>query len=707
MAARYWIGGTGNWSDTAHWSATSGGVGGASVPTIGDDVYFDSNSGTGTITVNATANMRDCTFAQTQLITLANAAYAFNVYGNWTLCSNTYLATSFSGTGYVHLKATTSVNITSNGCTRAWNRIYFYGVGGTWTNQDDFSIGYTQIFHYAGTWDTNNYTITALISIVSDNVENRTLFFRNSTINVFDNFTIFSSRLTLDAGTSTINCTGNFMGASKSYHNVILSSDISSYISGENTFNNLTLMRGALSGLSIRMPNQIVNNELRVIGNNSSNFRVILSSSTIGTPSIITCNGTVIASNVDFRDIVGAGTANWDLSAIEGGSGDCGGNSGITFTPAQTQYFKHTSGAVNWSDATKWFSNYERTIQGRVPLPQDDTIFDENSFTGASTLNIDVAMIYTLDMRGVIETITIRNTNPNRIINFFGSVYLSDTIQIVDYQTWDFNFRNDGFLDLREKTLNIRQHFSVRTGKTVKLLSNLSGNWVVFALGYYNRIDNLGTFDCNGFALKSPNLGFGISGGNCTVKLGSATHEVANFAVNVTCTLEAQTSTIKLVNPSSSNMGFGGRSKVYNKVQFSGTGSGAYNVTGDNQYAEITIEHGRKVNFQSGTTQAIGKLTAIGTPDQPITIGSTTAGQRHTISYTGSEASTVEYCNISDSKVTQARRLLAKISVDAGNNQNWWFEGLPLLALNFGQVDKMYVGGSEVVNAYYGAIKIK
>ena len=60
MAARYWIGGTGNWNDTAHWSTTSGGVGGASVPTEADDVVFDSNSGTGTVTVNAIANMRDC-----------------------------------------------------------------------------------------------------------------------------------------------------------------------------------------------------------------------------------------------------------------------------------------------------------------------------------------------------------------------------------------------------------------------------------------------------------------------------------------------------------------------------------------------------------------------------------------------------------------------------------------------------------------------
>ena len=38
---RYWVGGTGNCNDTSHWSASSGGSGGASVPTSNDDVFID------------------------------------------------------------------------------------------------------------------------------------------------------------------------------------------------------------------------------------------------------------------------------------------------------------------------------------------------------------------------------------------------------------------------------------------------------------------------------------------------------------------------------------------------------------------------------------------------------------------------------------------------------------------------------------------
>jgi len=44
MANRYWVGNGGNWSSTAHWSASSGGASGASVPTQNDNVYFDANS---------------------------------------------------------------------------------------------------------------------------------------------------------------------------------------------------------------------------------------------------------------------------------------------------------------------------------------------------------------------------------------------------------------------------------------------------------------------------------------------------------------------------------------------------------------------------------------------------------------------------------------------------------------------------------------
>jgi len=37
--ARYWVGGSGNTNDTAHWATSSGGTGGASVPDQTQDVF--------------------------------------------------------------------------------------------------------------------------------------------------------------------------------------------------------------------------------------------------------------------------------------------------------------------------------------------------------------------------------------------------------------------------------------------------------------------------------------------------------------------------------------------------------------------------------------------------------------------------------------------------------------------------------------------
>lgn len=640
MANRYFIasGATANWNDINSWSETSGGTVGASIPTSTDNAIFDVNSLSApcNLTINAEANCLDLDFSGLDsLLTLTNSTYNLNVYGNLTLTSNTYLATAFSGTGYLQLRATTPVNITSNGCTRGWNWFYFNGTG-TFTNIDDFNVGASMLYQNAGIWYTNDKTITTTGILGFVGGLQRTVYFGSSSIHC-GYFRLEDDNQFINAGTSSIFIRYYLWGRGRTFYNVTVGVGFPQpSITGANTFNNLTLT-GIDPVYDISVDNnQIVNGVLTLNGFNSTTSRMIIKSNTIGTPRTITVNGSIVASNVDFRDITLDGTANRDLSAITGGSGDCGGNSGITFTPAANQYFKHTgSAAVSWSDATKWFTTSGGSTAGRVPLPQDDAIFDANSFDANCTLNVNVPRIGTLDMRGVTETVTISNTNSGNQINFMGSVYFSDTIQPVNNQTWDFSFHNDGFLDLKEKTLNLRQHFSVRAGKTLKLLSNLAGNYVVFALGYYNRVDNLGTFDCNGFALKSPNLGFMISGGNCTVKLGSATHEVTDFNVSVTCTLEAQTSTIKLVNPSSSNRGFGGISKIYNKVQFSGTGSGAYIVTGSNHYAELIIEQGRKVQFTNGTTQTIGKLTSNGTPDNKVTIQSTTAGSQATINYTG------------------------------------------------------------------------
>src|SRR3989344_8815304 len=55
--SRYWILGPGNWDDTAHWSLSTGGAGGASAPVAGQEAHFDRYSGGGTVTLNAAVDV--------------------------------------------------------------------------------------------------------------------------------------------------------------------------------------------------------------------------------------------------------------------------------------------------------------------------------------------------------------------------------------------------------------------------------------------------------------------------------------------------------------------------------------------------------------------------------------------------------------------------------------------------------------------------
>lgn len=69
---RYWVGGSGDWNESNHWSLTSGGAPGACVPTVTNDVYFDAGSGFTPASKTVTANNGN--------------AYCRNI--NWTGAAN-------------------------------------------------------------------------------------------------------------------------------------------------------------------------------------------------------------------------------------------------------------------------------------------------------------------------------------------------------------------------------------------------------------------------------------------------------------------------------------------------------------------------------------------------------------------------------------------------------------------------------------------
>jgi hypothetical protein len=209
VADRYWIevggSGTGNWSDTDHWSASSGGAGGASKPTSSDNVYFDANSfasGTGTVTVDETsyALSMDWTGA-TNTPTISGAAQV-SIYGDLTLIEDMLWST------------TNNVNVTGSG-TVSWTfagQTLPYLVSSSFTGKLTFVDALTLSAYMSwnsGELDTNGQVLILTgFRLLTTGVKTITL--GNSTINCtyIENTASGAGVPTFTANTATINISG-------------------------------------------------------------------------------------------------------------------------------------------------------------------------------------------------------------------------------------------------------------------------------------------------------------------------------------------------------------------------------------------------------------------------------------------------------------------------------------------------------------------
>jgi hypothetical protein len=219
MANRYWVGGTGTWNgtNTLNWSASSGGIVGASVPTSADNVFFDANSNIGTtaFTVTmATATAVCLDFDATAVdgvMTLAGTA-ALDVYGSFLLPATNFTR---SWTGLTTFRATsTGKTISFNGKQLAGSAT-FDGVGGGWTLASAFytSANFTLT---NGSLNLGGFTASGF-NFSSNNSNARTIAFNGGNITILGsastgNQTLWNvataTNLTV-TGTPTVNVINN------------------------------------------------------------------------------------------------------------------------------------------------------------------------------------------------------------------------------------------------------------------------------------------------------------------------------------------------------------------------------------------------------------------------------------------------------------------------------------------------------------------
>lgn len=161
-ATRYWVGNGGNWSDTAHWSTSSGGSGGASVPLAQDTVVFDTSSITTagqTITIDAANMGRDVSFAAGDVgMSLAFTGQHY-ITGSLTLGGGVGMVATPGS--IVWLSGDGTHTITSNGRSLPAGLSLAINATGTYTLQDDLTLSSTGILWlYQGTLSANNHNVT-------------------------------------------------------------------------------------------------------------------------------------------------------------------------------------------------------------------------------------------------------------------------------------------------------------------------------------------------------------------------------------------------------------------------------------------------------------------------------------------------------------------------------------------------------------------
>ena len=178
MATYYWVGSnTVVWdnANTSSWATTSGGTGGAGVPTSTDDVVFDTNSNLfdKTITIGSAVSgtsgtCRDITVSSSNVIFSLTWSSSLQVYGNVNI---TGINNNF-GSGTIPLKSQSpGKKFNQGGRTNIIGNITFDGVGGEWTLQDTVYNASTITLTSGNVYLNNCNTISRLFYLTGPNAK--------------------------------------------------------------------------------------------------------------------------------------------------------------------------------------------------------------------------------------------------------------------------------------------------------------------------------------------------------------------------------------------------------------------------------------------------------------------------------------------------------------------------------------------------------
>jgi hypothetical protein len=661
-----WKGGT--------WALSSGGaISSANYPLAQDTAVINDaglNTGT-TITNMREINVGSISITKTNAFSLtSNGGTRVYVYGDFTATTLTTLSTvtwTFAGRstqtltsagrtfGNIYINKVS--NLSLNGALTCGTINYM--AGGLVTNGNAISA--------SGILGTNSPDVGAAITTK----QNFSFTLGASTITISSVYRfseLFSNQgngptTTITPGTSTISDSGGstaylgMTGQNLTFNNVSFTFNTVTMF-GNNTFANITWSTTSSNGgVTERLGlygNQTITGTLALAGGASGGQRIGIygydSLGNGGTQRTITAGAVTGLTNVDIRDVAGAGAATWSGTRV----GNCGGNSGITFTPAKTVYYN--------SSGSSWSDGFAATSGGlasntNCPLPQDTAVFN-NANTATTVLFGGVGLnVGSIDLSARTTAVTFSGS---------GYMYVYGNITFGSGITWSFT---DYLAYYGAGTFTL-----TTAGKTIQngiIISNPSCSLVLGGAltSTSNGINvSAGSFSTNNFAL--------------TYSTGITTSTTASKTINFgssTVTITANTGGINLSNGivnftgSSATIVANSYDQIYNfagnsigTIRYSGLAANNLNFTGNARIGTLTNTTYGYLILTTGITLSVTSFTFTGisgtvirlmtdTPAQPARIGdfsgnvgvnSTDGGDNKGLSFTGTSPNYIYVKNI-------------------------------------------------------------
>ena len=670
----YWIGGTGNWNDTAHWSLSSGGTpAGGCIPTKVDTVIFDGqsfNSIGQLVTINTEVFCSEMIWSGVTDTPEFTGSSRLNIYGSLTLDSNM----TFSYGGSIYFRSDNPGNsIDMNG--HPFNNHILFAGNGSYQLNSHIDIPSNALYLENGSLITNGNNINC--SSFSSSTSNiRVLDLGSSVITCSFQWSIVDgANFTINPGASVINVASDpFLGGGLTYHDVNLNFAGILDIKGSNTFNSLDISSATIINFE-GGTTQTINNNISLPNGTCQNLVEIQSDFPANPVTLNITSGTFNFEYLFISDVKKTGAG----ALIANNSTGVGDKSGWVINSPASQDFYWIGGVGNWNAAVHWSNSTGGPVSGCLPNINDNVFFDDNSFTNSNQfVNINVpAYCNNMDWTGVTNRPIM---NGSKLLTINGSLTLDSNMRAIN-PFGGIQFTSDDMGNtITTNGVSLNAPVTFNGEGEWNLMDNLSSNdWL--------NPDNLtlqkGTLNTNNHDISFPFSDFqSLSSATRGLNLGNSEVILKNWIIEDSTNLsfDAANSTIILDDGDA----FNGGGQSYNVVKlydFSGF------VDNSNTFDTLSIfsNPGSFVGFEEGSVQQINYFEAQGSGiGSEIIMKSTIEGQQSNLQIANYFCG--NYLAIEDIAISGDTAYAGENSIDNGNNTGWNFTACgvaPVLLANF------------------------